>query len=51
MVDIIMGNLVGLGMIIGVFSGVGNWEFLEKEVDVVFNNIDEFFDILYLKDF
>ncbi|XP_068717760.1 pyrophosphatase PpaX-like [Montipora capricornis] len=50
MADTTMGNLAGLGMTIGVLSGAGNREFLEKEADVVLNNIDELLDTLYPND-
>ena len=48
--DTTMGNLAGLGLTIGVLSGAGNRDILEKEADVVLNNVDELLDTLYPND-
>ena len=49
--DTTMGRSAGLGLTIGVLSGAGNQTFLEKEADVVLNNVDELLDALFPKDF
>ena len=48
--DTTMGRSAGLGLTIGVLSGAGNQKFLEKEADVVLNNVDELLDTLFSKE-
>lgn len=45
--DTTMGRSAGLGLTIGVLSGAGNQTFLEKEADIVLNNVDELLNTLY----
>lgn len=45
-----MGRSAGLGLTIGVLSGAGNQKFLEKEADVVLNNVDELLNTLFPTD-
>ena len=48
--DTTMGRSAGLGLTIGVLSGAGNKTFLEKEADVVLNNVDELLNTLFPTD-
>lgn len=48
--DTMMGRSAGLGLTIGVLSGAGNQKFLEKEADVVLNNVDELLNTLFPTD-
>ncbi|XP_020620732.1 uncharacterized protein LOC110058420, partial [Orbicella faveolata] len=48
--DTTMGRSAGLGLTIGVLSGAGNQKFLEKEADVVLNNVDELLNTLFPTD-
>lgn len=48
--DTTMGRSAGLGLTIGVLSGAGNKKFLEREADVVLNNVDELLNTLYPTD-
>lgn len=45
--DTTMGRSAGLGLTVGVLSGAGSKTFLEKEADVVLNNVDELLDTLF----
>ena len=48
--DTTMGRSAGLGLTMGVLSGAGNQKCLEKEADVVLNNVDELHNTLFPTD-